>query len=139
MPLFSVIIPVFNRAAHLKAALASVLAQTEQDFEVLVVDDGSTDNPAEVAQSFADPRIRLIRQENRGGGPARNTGIDAARGRFVALLDSDDVFLPDHLSAMRALLDGTSMRAGYAQIVVDRGVGRTILKPPRAIRADEDM
>jgi len=138
-PFFSVVIPVFNRADILDSALVSVLAQTEQDFEIVVADDGSKDDPKTVVDRLGDPRIRYVRQENRGGGAARNLGIDNARGRFIAFLDSDDVFLPGHLAAMRRLLDGSSGTAGYARMIVDRGDGRQFLKPPRAIRAGEDM
>lgn len=138
-PLFSVVIPVYNRARVLDAALRSVLAQSEPDFEIVVVDDGSQDDPGAVAASFGDPRIRVIHQENAGGGAARNTGIREARGRFIAFLDSDDVFLPHHLATMRAMLDGTEQTAGYARMIVDRGDGRGLLKPPRAIAAGEDM
>ncbi|MDE2183224.1 MAG: glycosyltransferase family 2 protein [Alphaproteobacteria bacterium] len=139
MPLFSVVIPVFNRAGLLRQAIASVLSQTEQDFEIIVVDDGSSDDPQSVVSECADARIVFVRQPNRGGGPARNTGIDLARGRFVAFLDSDDRFLPHHLAAMRALLESNPGSAGYARMVVDRGDGVTILKPPRGIAAGEDM
>ena len=138
-PFFSVVIPVYNRAGVLGDALASVLAQGEQDFEVVVADDGSTDNPAAVIDRLDDPRIRIVRQENRGGGAARNLGIDSARGRFIAFLDSDDVFLPGHLSTMRRLLENTENTAGYARMLVDRGDGKQILKPPRAIAPGEDM
>ncbi|HXC55422.1 MAG TPA: glycosyltransferase family 2 protein [Rhizomicrobium sp.] len=138
-PFFSVVIPVYNRALVLGAALRSVLAQSDQDFEIVVVDDGSLDDPKATVDAFADPRIRLVRQDNRGGGAARNTGIAQATGQFIAFLDSDDVFLPHHLAAMRAVLAGTRDTAAYARIVVDRGDGRTLLKPPRAIRAGEDM
>jgi glycosyltransferase involved in cell wall biosynthesis len=138
-PFFSVIIPVYNRAGALRGAIESVLAQTCQDFEILVVDDGSQDDPAVVVESFADPRIRFLRQVNAGGGAARNTGLDHAQGRFVALLDSDDAFLPHHLAAMYRLLKETRSVAGYARIRVDRGRGRMFLKPPRALHAGEDM
>lgn len=138
-PFYSVVIPVYNRARLLREALRSVLAQSEQDFEIVVVDDGSTDDPARVVADFADPRIVLVRQENRGGGAARNVGIDKARGWFVAFLDSDDRFLPHHLAAMRKLLQNAPGTVGYARIIVDRGEGRVILKPPRAIREGEDM
>ena len=138
-PLFSVIIPVFNRAPVLGQAIASVLAQTCQDFEIIVVDDGSTDNPVTVVAAIGDPRIRILHQPNRGGGTARNTGIDAAQGRFIAPLDSDDVFLPHHLQSMKTLLEGTAGIAGYARIEVNRGDGRRFLKPPRAILPGEDM
>ena len=103
-PFFSVIIPVYNRAPALGRAIESVLAQTCQDFEIVVVDDGSRDDPRSVAQSFGDPRIRFIAQENEGGGVARNTAIDNANGRFIAPLDSDDSFLP-HGRAEEPLAD----------------------------------
>ncbi len=138
-PFFSVIVPVFNRAPVLEKALRSVLAQSCQDFEIVVVDDGSSDSPKTVVDRIGDPRIRFLRQENQGGGMARNTGINAAKGRFIAPLDSDDVFLPLHLERMKLLLDGTENVVGYARVLVDRGDGRTMLKPPRAIRSDEDM
>jgi len=138
-PFFSVVIPVYNRADPLRAALQSVLMQTVQDFEIIVVDDGSSDDPEAVVREIADSRVVFVRQENRGGGAARNTGIDRARGRYVAFLDSDDRFLPHHLSAMRKLLENLPGTAGYARIVVDRGEGCTLLKPPRAIREGEDM
>ena len=138
-PLFSVIIPVYNRAKVVARAIESVLAQTCQDFEIVVVDDGSEDDSASVVESFADPRILFVRQENKGGGAARNTGIDAAAGRYIAPLDSDDVFLPHHLERMKALLAGKAGTVGYARIIVDRGQGRTLLKPPRAIGPREDM
>ncbi len=138
-PFFSVIIPAYNRAKTLGAAIESVRAQTCQDFEIVIVDDGSKDDPRSVAESFADPRIRFFAKENEGGGVARNTAIDLAVGRYIAPLDSDDVFLPHHLAAMKAMLEGTNRVAGYARVVVDRGEGRTFLKPPRGIRPGEDM
>jgi glycosyltransferase involved in cell wall biosynthesis len=139
LPFFSVVVPVYNRADLIGNALRSVLAQSEQDFEIIVIDDGSRDDPRSVVDTFEDPRIRFFRQDNRGGGAARNAGIDRANGRFVALLDSDDTFLPHHLASMRQLLAETASTAGYARVVVDREVGRTFLKPPRAIAQDEDM
>jgi glycosyltransferase involved in cell wall biosynthesis len=139
MPFFSVVIPVYNRAQLLRRALASVLAQTCGDFEIVVVDDGSADNPKAVVDAAADARVRCLRQENRGGGAARNAGIDAARGSFVAFLDSDDEYLPGHLAALKTVLDGSCNTAAYARIVVDRGNGRTILKPPRAPKPGEHM
>ena len=138
-PQFSVIIPVYNRAGTLGAAIRSVLAQSCQDFEIVIVDDGSQDDPEQMVAAFGDPRIRLLRQENRGGGAARNAAIDAARGLFIAPLDSDDIFLPHHLETMKTLLEGTKNTAAYARIAVDRGHGRRFLKPPRAIAEGEDM
>lgn len=138
-PFFSVVIPAYNRARVLPGAIDSVLQQTDQDFEIIVVDDGSTDNPRAVVEDFHDPRIRYEWKENGGGGSARNRGIDRARGRFVAFLDSDDVFLPHHLAAMRRIVESRKNVAGYACMIVERGWGRSFLKPPRAIAPNEHM
>ena len=138
-PLFSVIIPVFNRADVLEQAIGSVLAQSCQDFEVVVVDDGSSDHPERVVEAIGDARVRIVRKENGGGASARNRGFDEARGRFVALLDSDDRFLLHHLENMRVLLENAQNTVGYARMIVDRGNGVTLLKPPRAIRPGEHM
>jgi glycosyltransferase involved in cell wall biosynthesis len=91
--LFSVVIPTFNRAGHLRQALDSVFAQTFGDYEVIVVDDGSTDDTEKVANHYGN-RIQLFRQSNQGPGAARNLGIQEARGEFVAFLDSDDIWFP---------------------------------------------
>lgn len=139
IPFFSVIIPIYNRAGKLAKAVRSVLEQTCQDFEIIVVDDGSRDNPKEVLDQIGDPRIRYCYQQNRGGGAARNRGIDLARGRFIAPLDSDDQFLPHHLEAMKSMLATTTKTAGYAPMEVDRGGGVVFVKPPRAIRPKEHM
>jgi len=139
-PFFSVVIPVYNRAPVIADAVRSVLAQSDQDFEIVVVDDASDDDPKAGLDALRDPRIRFVRQETQGGGGvARNRGIDLAQGQFIAFLDSDDVFLPHHLATMRSLLAGSEDVVGYARMVVDRGEGRTILKPPRAIASGEHM
>lgn len=139
-PFFSVVIPTYNRAHVVGRAIRSVLSQSCQDFEIVIVDDGSADSTALVVGGFNDPRIRYIRQENRGGGAARNAGIDAARGRFIAFLDSDDEFLPAYLARMRALLANSETgTVGYARVLVNRGNGCSLLKPPRAIRSGEHM
>lgn len=94
----SVIIPTYNRAHLLGRAIQSVLAQTYEDFEIIVVDDASTDVTEQVVKSFADDRINYIRhQKNKGGSSARNTGIKAAKGEFIAFLDSDDEWVPKKL------------------------------------------
>jgi hypothetical protein len=97
-PRVSVVIPVLNRPLAVRQAIDSVLAQTVQDFELIVVDDGSTDATPETLASLSDPRIRVIRHpQRRGGSAARNTGIRAARADYVAFLDSDDEWLPTKL------------------------------------------
>lgn len=96
-PSISVIIPAFNRASLLGHAIDSVLSQRFTDFELVVVDDGSTDGTAALVEDCADPRVRLVRQPNRGSNSARNAGILVARAPLLAFLDSDDVYLPGKL------------------------------------------
>lgn len=100
MPLFSVIIPVYNRRELLQEALASVWAQTFKDFEVIIVDDGSTDGTWEYMQTLG-PAITALRQENAGPGAARNKGVEAARGDYIAFLDSDDLWFSWTLDTLR--------------------------------------
>lgn len=98
IPTVSVVMPVYNVRAYVAEAITSVLAQTFTDFELVIVDDGSTDGSTDICASFGDPRIRIVRQVNRGLAGARNTGISEARGRYIALLDSDDRWLPEKLA-----------------------------------------
>jgi hypothetical protein len=95
---FSVVIPAYNARPTLRRAVLSVLHQTAGDFELVVVDDGSTDGSRNVVPD--DPRVRVVTQENRGEGPARNAGIEAARRAWVAFLDADDAWHPDHLAEL---------------------------------------
>ena len=103
--MFSIIIPVYNGAKHIDGAIESVLSQTVSDWELLIVDDGSTDDTASVLEKYAgDSRITVISQPNSGVSAARNTGIAHAKGSHLAFLDADDVWHPDHLEVMRELI-----------------------------------
>ena len=104
-PLFSIIIPLFNKEAYIGETLDSIACQTINNYEVLVVDDGSTDNSAEIvrARSGRDSRIRLIQQPNQGVSAARNTAIQSARGTHYAFLDADDAWSADHLQEIQEL------------------------------------
>jgi len=104
-PRTTVIITSFNYAEYLRQAIDSVLAQTDTDFELLIVDDGSTDESAAHARAYLDPRIQVVVQPHRGTGAARNAGLRAARGRCIAFLDADDVWVPEKLAMQSELLD----------------------------------
>nr|WP_298561232.1 glycosyltransferase family A protein [uncultured Prevotella sp.] len=102
--MISVVIPLYNKEASIKQSLMSVLSQSYQDFEVVIVDDGSTDNSVAKVEEIQDSRIRLIRQENGGPSKARNTGVKNAKGEWVLFLDADDELLPNALNVFKELL-----------------------------------
>jgi glycosyltransferase involved in cell wall biosynthesis len=104
VPLVSVVIPTYNRADTIQRAIRSVQFQTQEDWELIVVDDGSQDNTAEIVAGM-DPRLQLIRQTNQGVTAARNAGLRRATGRYLAFLDSDDEWLPHHLELETAFLE----------------------------------
>ena len=101
----SVIIPTYNREKLVSRSIQSVLDQTYQDYEIIVVDDASIDNTEKVVKSFNDVRIRFLRSNlNKGGSAARNMGIIAANGEYIAFLDSDDEWLPEKLEKQISIL-----------------------------------
>ena len=122
MPRFSVVVPVFNRAALIGDTLDSILAQGfDDDFEIVVVDDGSTDGSLDVLRAYTErhgERIRVVQQQNAGPGKARNAGIEAARGDYIAFLDSDDLWLPWTLST-------------YARVIKEHGEPAFVAGAPR--------
>ena len=108
-PVVSVIIPTYNRKQTISRAIESILNQTYQDFEIIIVDDGSTDGTDVAIHSFTDPRIRYTHHEhNRGAATARNEGITLARGKYIAFQDSDDESLPDRLERQVEVLNCNS-------------------------------
>jgi glycosyltransferase involved in cell wall biosynthesis len=112
-PTVSIIIPTYNRSRLLARAVKSVLNQTYQDFELIIVDDGSTDGTKEVVAGFNDVRIRYVRhEENRGEAAARNTGIKAAKCNYIAYQDSDDEWLPEKLARQMELLENAPPEVG---------------------------
>lgn len=118
MPEVSVVIPTYNSAQYVVEAVESVLAQTYQDFEILVIDDGSTDETEQVMRSYPAP-VRYIRQQNGGVARARNRGIQESRGRYVAFLDADDTWLLCKLERqLEALQQQPQYRACYAAFTV---------------------
>lgn len=100
MPLFSIIIPTYNRAHILPRTIASVLAQTYSNWECIIVDDGSTDSTKDLIASYSDTRIKYVYQHNAERSAARNNGIRHAQGKYICFLDSDDEYLPEHLEVL---------------------------------------
>lgn len=138
----SVIIPAYNRCGTLGRALASALTQIDPPHEVIVVDDASSDDTAATVATFTDRRIRVIRHDRRlGAAAARNTGARAARGRWLAFLDSDDEWLPQMLARQLAVLGKSPPHAGASvagYVIVDNRNGReTAFQPPQTITVDD--
>ena len=106
-PIVSVVMPVWNRQRYLAAAIESALAQTFDNFELILLDDGSTDRSPRIARRYAarDHRIRYVRQDNAGCYAARNHALALSRGRYTAIIDSDDTMTPDRLARQVAYLD----------------------------------
>ncbi len=105
IPQFSVVIPLYNKEPHIKRAINSVINQTVTDFEVIVVDDGSTDEGAKIVSTFGDPRIHLIQQRNSGVSAARNRGAREGKSRFIAFLDADDEWASNYLNKILKLIE----------------------------------
>lgn len=126
-PLVSVILPTYNRAATLDRAVQSVLSQSYQNLELLLVDDGSTDETAAYVATLQDERLQYLQQEqNQGVAAARNAGIAAAKGQLIAFLDSDDAWMPDKLSRQVAQMQRAPKRVGllYTGLVVEHADGK---------------
>ena len=137
MPKVSVIIPAFNAAPLLGKTLESVLCQSFSDWEIIVVDDGSTDATADVAKGYISNhghKIRLIRKENNGPASARNTGIESAAGAYIAFLDADDLWLPAKLQRQVDLFDAQPPEVGLVYCRAGRFDGDGLWKMPPEYR-----
>lgn len=106
-PDVSVIVPVYNAAEYLDGCISSILASTYADFELILVDDGSTDASGDVCDAYADmdSRVRVVHTVNMGVSAARNTGIDAARGAFLTFVDADDIVAPEMIGRLRSTIN----------------------------------
>lgn len=118
-PKISIIVPVYNVQEYLAGCLESILAQTFQDFEVICVDDGSTDESGSIAEEYAqkESRIHVIHQKNKGLSGARNTGLDKAKGKYVAFCDSDDYYHPEFLERMHEALETSGADVAGCQLM----------------------
>lgn len=136
----SIIIPTYNRAKMLEKSVNSVLAQTYPWFEVLIIDDGSTDNTRQLVASFRDKRIRYYQMEkNQGASAARNYGLQNANYDYIAFEDSDDLWYADKLEKQMTILQNVDEDIGivYHKIVYDFGEGRYAILPPEEIEKEK--
>ncbi|MEN3322626.1 glycosyltransferase family 2 protein [Mariniflexile soesokkakense] len=104
-PFFSIVTPLYNKEKYVQETLKSVLNQTFSNFEIIIINDGSTDNSVEEVKKFNDPRIKLYTQTNQGLSGARNSGIKKATANYIALIDADDFWLPHHLEQLYNLIN----------------------------------
>lgn len=140
-PFFSIILPTYNRASLLREAIRSVVQQTYTNWELIVVDDGSTDDTREVVAAFGDDRIRYYFQPNRERAASRNRGVALARGQYCCFLDDDDLFTASHLETLYQLIEKTGTKPAVYKVggflFQDTPTGRTIdLIPNRNRLAD---
>jgi len=112
-PLVSIIIPAYNAERYIARCLRSAVDQTCKNIEILVVDDGSTDETAEIVKSFGDDRITCIRQQNQGQGAARNNGIRNSKGKYITFLDADDYYMPEKVERQADFLEHSEYRIVY--------------------------
>jgi len=138
-PRFSIVIPTFNRSSSVLETLQSCFNQTYDDFEVILVDDGSTDDTEAVLATIEDPRLLVVKQQNAGPAAARNHGMRMAKGEYIAFLDSDDSWYPGFLDAAQQAIEAQGEILLYGQIIVDRGVGRYWVKPDRPLGGEESI
>ena len=130
--LFSVVIPSYNRASLIRRSIDSVLSQSVTDFEIIIVDDGSTDNTEEVIKTIGDPRVVYLKQENKGATAARNNGVRHAKGDYVSFLDSDDVWYPTTLAKQLAKFKSDSEIScvyGDLNCIIESGESFEFWKP----------
>lgn len=138
-PRFSIVVPTYNRSASVLDTLQSCFEQSLDDFEVIVVDDGSSDDTRQVLAGISDARLVVVHQENAGPAAARNHGMRVARGQYIAFLDSDDRWYPEFLDTANTAIEEHGDVMLYGQIIVDRGVDRYWVKPSRAMGAEESI
>ncbi len=146
MPSVSIVTPTYNRAEYLKEAIESVLAQTYQDWELIVVDDGSSDHTVQVLRKFMkdDNRIHYIKKENNGAAAARNTALHQVTGKYIAFIDDDDRWLPEKLQMQVELMESDSeIGFCYVRFQIYKKVGNNLEKgtlfPPFLASKFEDL
>lgn len=131
MPEISVVLSVYNDAKYVGVAIESVLAQTFTDFELIIIDDASTDESLSIARDFADERIRIVEnEENLGLTKSLNKGISLAQGKYIARMDSDDICLPTRFEKQVAYLDAhpdVGVCGGWVELIGEQAGGKSVV------------
>ena len=135
---FSVVIPLYNKEASIEKTIQTVLSQTVQDFEIVVVDDGSTDRGAQIVEKMNCGKIRLIRQRNQGVSAARNTGIREAKGEYVCFLDADDLWNRDYLAAVSRLIDEFPEASVYCSAYEVKYIDKAVVPNWKSVDLEKD-
>lgn len=129
-PTVTVLIAMYNEARYIEEAVKSVLSQSYQDYEILIIDDGSTDRSGEIISKINDDRIRIVKKQNTGVAHSRKIGVESAKGKYIAILDADDLFMPNRLSSQVEYLNNNLMIGGIAGEAIfitqdDKVIGKT--------------
>lgn len=132
-PFFSVVIPLYNKENYIEATLKSVLNQTFKNFEIIVINDGSTDNSQQVVKTFSDDRIQVIQQNNQGLSASRNTGISYSKGNIIALLDADDIWNSEFLNTIYKLYKTFPEAFLFGTNYLEKRSSRNIIEPVKNI------
>ena len=120
MPFFSIVIPLFNKEDFIEKTLKSILTQSFEDYEIIIINDGSTDKSEEIVLQFNNSRIKYFYKKNEGVSVARNYGIEQSKGNYVAFLDADDLWFPDHLKVLNKLIQNFPNAGLYASRYITR-------------------
>ncbi|MBO6606147.1 glycosyltransferase family 2 protein [Psychroserpens sp.] len=137
-PFFTVIISVYNKASHLSKTITSVIDQSFSDFEIIIINDGSTDNSKAILDGLTDERIQIIHQSNQGVSRARNNGIALAKSDYIALLDGDDIWHPEYLKRMHDTINANSEQSVFTCAIAHK-YNTTIVPVPYSIEAHSDV
>lgn len=136
---FSIVMPVYNKEWFVEKSILSVLEQTYGNFELIIIDDGSSDNSRKVIKAINDERIKYIYQQNGGESKARNHGIRMAQYDYVAFLDSDDIWLPDFLSTMKELIIKNPGAAAYGCSYIHEQYSQTLIENMKNMKKNEEV
>jgi glycosyltransferase involved in cell wall biosynthesis len=134
MPRFSIVIPLYNKENFIKKTIQSALDQTIQEFEVIIIDDGSTDNSLRKVEEFNDKRIRVFKQKNKGASAARNKGVELSNHKWIAFLDADDIWYHNHLEELNNCIDNLP-EAQVVSNAYEIALEKNFIKKPKYSRA----